>query len=73
MKEATMAVRYFGERESAAKRGLQVWMVLVAAARQRQTLRYADLRDALRFGGAGVFAGIFNRSTTTVGRKTCRA
>jgi len=27
-----MAVRYFGEHEPAAKRGLQVWMVLVAAA-----------------------------------------
>ena len=57
-----MAVRYFKDRKSAAWRGYQVWMILVAAARLRQTLTYGDLADALGVKGpGGVFAKILGR------------
>ena len=36
------------------QRALQIWSLLVCAARDRRTYTYGDLADALGMGGAGV-------------------
>ena len=36
------------------QRSLQIWSILVCAARDRRTYTYGDLADILGFGGAGV-------------------
>ena len=38
------------------QRALQIWSLLVCAARDRRTYTYGDLADALGMGGAGVMA-----------------
>ena len=36
------------------QRALQIWSLLVCAARERRTYRYSDIADVLGLGGAGV-------------------
>ena len=46
--------RYFSDDPSRAERAMQVWLILVGAAHNRQTLTYGILAEILGFKGAGV-------------------
>ena len=69
-----MAVRYFGERESAAKRGLQIWMVLVAASAAAADAHVLPICATRSASGAPACSRAFGPDLQlTAGRKTCRA
>jgi putative restriction endonuclease len=53
-----MMANRFDEIRSDESRALQVYLILIGAARNRQILTYNVLAEMLRFKGAGVFAGI---------------
>jgi hypothetical protein len=55
MKKLTELQRFDDTRTSAA-RGLQIWMVLIGKAENRQTMQYGHLAKMLHFKGSGVFA-----------------
>lgn len=38
------------------QRSMQIWTLLVCAARERRSYRYGDIADILGMGGAGVMA-----------------
>ncbi len=40
------------------QRAVQIWSLLICAARERKTYRYGDIAAILGFGGAGVMAPI---------------
>ena len=46
-------LRTFDENPTAADRALQIWLILIGRAANRQTLTYGMLADLLGFGGAG--------------------
>lgn len=49
-------LRYFNDGPSNAGRALQIWLILIGAAHNRQTLTYGILAGRLGFKGAGVLA-----------------
>ena len=53
-----MMANRFDEIRSDESRALQVYLILIGAARNRQILTYNVLAELLQFKGAGVFAGI---------------
>jgi hypothetical protein len=51
-------VKKFDEVRSDEYRALQVYLVLIGAAKNRQTLTYKLLAETSGFGGSGVFSNI---------------
>ena len=51
-------VKHFNEDPTFALRGLQIWLILIGKASNRQTLTYGQLSELLGFEGAGTLAGM---------------
>lgn len=51
-------VRRFGDQATLAARGLQIWLVQIGKAHNRQTMTYGDLARLLGFKGAGTLANM---------------
>ena len=51
-------IQKFGDIRTNPARALQVYLILIGAAKNRQTLTYGALADMLGFQGAGVLAHI---------------
>lgn len=49
-------VRQFSDEPILPMRALQIWQILISAARNRQILTYGILASMLGYGGAGVLA-----------------
>ncbi len=49
-------VRRFSDESTRPMRALQIWQILIGAARDRQILTYGMLANMLGYGGAGVLA-----------------
>jgi hypothetical protein len=49
-------VQYFKSDPNQPKRALQIWLILIGLAHNRQTITYGKLADLLEFRGAGVLA-----------------
>lgn len=48
--------RRFSQNPTRPERAVQVWLILIGAAHNRQILTYGILADALKYKGAGVLA-----------------
>ena len=55
-----MTVRLFDDFRTSANRALQIWLILISKASNRQTLTYGDLADMLGYRGAGTLANILD-------------
>ena len=49
-------IRYFDDSRTHPARAVQIWLVLIGLARNRQTITYQGLAEVLEFKGEGVFA-----------------
>jgi len=52
-----MALSYFADDSSQAKRGYQIWLILIGLAHRRANITYGQLADLIGFGGALALAG----------------
>jgi hypothetical protein len=48
--------RRFSQNPTRPERAVQIWLILISAAHNRQALTYRLLADMLNYKGAGVFA-----------------
>jgi hypothetical protein len=48
-------VRYFVNEATRPNRALQIWLILIGLAKNRQTITYGGLAKLLGYKGAGVF------------------
>ena len=53
-------IKHFDDNPSDESRALQVWLILIGKALNRQTVTYEILGNMLGFKGYGVFAGILD-------------
>lgn len=52
--------KFFDQNSSNASRALQIWLILIAKAHNRQTITYGMLADMMGFKGAGMLGGILD-------------
>jgi hypothetical protein len=50
----------FGDEQSGPKRGLQIYLLLIAAAAERRTITYKGLADAMGIKGTGVLGPLLD-------------
>src|SRR6266567_3265990 len=51
-------IRYFDDNRNRPARAIQIWLILIGLASNRQTITYQELSKVLGFKGEGVFADI---------------
>ena len=49
-------IKRFKASPTAASRALQIWLILIGKAHNRQTMTYEQLAELLGYGGAGTMA-----------------
>ena len=51
-------IHKFDEHPTRADRALQIWLILIGKAANRQTITYGMIADLLGYAGAGTLAGM---------------